>query len=36
MLSRVDHGQIKVMLFWVDHGQPWFDHGQIDGHFMVS
>ena len=19
-VSRVDHGQIKVMLFWVDHG----------------
>ena len=36
MLSMVDHGQIKVILFWVDHGRPWFDHGQIDGHFMVS
>ena len=35
-LTMVDHGQIKVMLFWVDHGRPWFDHGQIDGHFMVS
>ena len=28
-LTMVDHGQIKVMLFWVDHGRPWFDHGQI-------
>ena len=31
-LTMVDHGQIKVMLFWVDHGRPWSDHGQIDGH----
>ena len=22
-LTMVDHGQIKVMLFWVDHGRPW-------------
>ena len=29
----VDHGLTMVN---VDHGRPWFDHGQIDGHFMVS
>ena len=29
MVKLSFHGQFKVMLFWVDHGQ-------IDGHFMVS
>ena len=33
--------KLMVMLFWVDHGRPWFDHGQIviswsNCHFMVS